>query len=272
LLSEEDRRLQVRLIIETIIDSLVVTVNLSWRFFPKYDQLFVILNRFCLRWEKQILECLGEEKFVKVLNDIYYDCWGLSNCTDFKPWNGWINGKFICISRFWGIKLSMFYKGSLVNQMFPQLFPQNLILNITRINIEYIFDLQKRLRKLIKHDKNRQLIRIGSKRLMKIFSLNNVIRDGLFFVPPCYEFLLIMLNQKYFPRYLDPISLMVYDSFGNSLSIIEHENQSILRHCLSKDQKCVDLLMEIDKFDSLDIEVFRNVQETNLSLYQMSSV
>ena len=156
--------------------------------------------------------------------------------------------------------------------MFPQLFPQNLILNITRINVEYILNLQKRLRKLIKNDINRQFIHTGSKRLMKILSSNNVSRDGLFFVPPCYEFLLIMLNQKYFPRFLDPISLTVYDSYGNSLSIIDNENQSILKHCLTKDQKCIDLLMEIDKFDALDVELFKNVQETNLSLYQRTSV
>lgn len=267
ILSFEDKRLQVRLILEKVIDSLIITVNLAWRFFPKYDQLFIALNKYCLRWEKQVLECFGERRLLSFLNEVYFDCWVINNFERFQQWNGWVQGKFLTISRFWGIKLSMYYKGSLVKQLFPQLFPENLILDVFHNNIQYINDLHKRLKKLIKYDSNRKFIYIGYRRLLSMLNSNHHLRNGLFFVPPCYELLFQMLNQKYFPRFLDPLSLVIYDSFGNSLSIIENENQSILQHYLTKDQKCIDLLMEIDKFDSLDIEVFRNVQESNLSLY-----
>lgn len=268
LLSIEDKRLQVRLLLEKVIDSLIILNNLMWRFFPKYDRLFLALNRFCLRWEKQIIECLGEKNFQIVLNQIYYDCWGIDNFDKFTPWSGWVNGKFVCISRLWGIKLSMYYRGCLVKQMFPQLFPQNLILSIFKNNVEYVIDLHRRLKKLLIDDSNRRFIRIASRRLISILDSSQNLRCCMFFVPPCYEFLFQMLHERYFPRFLDPCSLMVFDSLGNSLSMIENENQTILKNCLSKDQKCIDLLMEIDKFDSLDIEVLRSVQETNLSLYQ----
>lgn len=294
--SFEDKRKQVRLILERVIDLLIITMNLSWRFFPKSDQLFLALNRFALRWEKQIIECLSFDEYFKILRETYEHCWIINDNEKLK-WEGWVNGKFVCVSRLWGIKLTMFYKNNHVKQLFPQIFPFNLIMSLIHINIMQIINYHSRLKMILKNDENRKIVPIASRRLISLVSLSDLgelgelgdlggsigyekMREGSFYTPPCYELLKMHLHEKFFPRYLDPTCLIVYDSFGIPLTIIENESQNVIQNYLTNQiqqlnqldhvnqHKCIDLLIEIDKFDSIDIEIFKNIQRNNLSLYQ----
>lgn len=268
-----------------ILNTLIKMTDVSWRCFPRADNLFKAINQLCLRWELQLCQIDSytfnsfEEWFE--MNKIDPQFWSFDKLLpSFKNWKDQVNGKQVFVSCLWGIIPAKFILANYLTGFYriksitcigdlpplsntQRVYYQNPLSFETRnralqklqnwvIRLESI---QKKMKPFLK-----QFVRIGKHKINWILNSFPDWRESLWLVPPATLALKCTFHCAFFPKYVNALTLTITD-YKNHTIDCDSEIEAF-KHIIPSsinNKNWIDCEEGIDKFNDTDISMMISI-------------